>query len=971
MSANAPSTILIQRSSQHGLPGLVTVLAVVLWLAQLVPAFAQLVPPAASVPLNALSFNGQRAQGVEIAEPLASPFNVEQQLTVEAWVYVSAWSRRFQSLVTKGSAWGILRADDQSRIAFRTTESGPAAGVHDLVSTTLFPLGKWTHVAAVWSGSRKQLYVDGVLVADAAYTGGIVSTSYPVVIGGDAESSDRTLQGMVDCVRVWSIARTGEELNGMAKEYLRGSEPGLIGDWRLNESSGVVALDSSAGARNGTLNIGKPSPGTGVLPQRVNGLAIDSPADGPFGLFFNNRTSQYPTFPGLTPVSTLQSLELPLPNPAQRFDFEQGLSAEFWIKPQAIPASGGVVVLTKGSSAWEVTYRETGKIVFHTSGVQSAAAGGGSTELISKARVEPRAWTHVAVIWNPEANEKRIYINGVLDQAQAVQGTLGTSALPVSCAVRPGAALPSDAFWGAIDEVRLWRYIRTPKEVFENYKLKVNGTEPGLAGVWSFDEALGLSAPESSGRAVAGQLSVGMSSVNRVNGVDLGSPRLASYTLDLDGESQFMTVADHASLNGFTSLTLEAWIKPKAPKAPGYMMIVSKGEDGYGMALDADRHLCFMVNPGQFSPLKSTGRVELDVWSHVAVVVDGTEGTTTFYINGKASGVAASAVIRQSEGALCIGKVGGTLLSGFFHGGIDEARIWNTARTPTEIILLAFNELPGSTTGLAGHWSFTEGSGATVADRTGNKNGTIVAGSQTIWQPGPLFPQSPSLPVGLNYTQNRFAAGLWAGEVVLTKVNEVQKAVNGAAEEVSPTGREATLRILLHVDGVGQVRLLKDIIVMQTQAQGVPPPPARVVLITDPALIHNYEGVVMRGGKKVGLRYSSVAFDFPGQEMTMIGGIGSGVACGGRIDIDKNSPTNPFRHKYHPDHGQGFDIIRVFSLAFDGAPAEPLKAAPGYGVDRVTGIYRESIAGLHKITLKTEGVVTLNRISTVPTLNAQ
>jgi hypothetical protein len=156
---------------------------------------------------------------------------------------------------------------------------------------------------------------------------------------------------------------------------------------------------------------------------------------------------------------------------------------------------------------------------------------------------------------------------------------------------------------------------------------------------------------------------------------------------------------------------------------------------------------------------------------------------------------------------------------------------------------------------------------------------------------------------------------------------------------------------------------------MQTQAEGVPLPPARQVLVTDPSQIHNYQGVVRRGGKLVGLRYSTVAFDYPGFEMTMIGGIGPGVACGGRIDIDKNAPTNPYRHKYHPDHGEGYDIIRVFSLQFDGMPSEPLKAAPGYGVDRITGIYRESIAGLHKITLKTEGAVTLNRISTVATLN--
>jgi hypothetical protein len=85
--------------------------------------------------------------------------------------------------------------------------------------------------------------------------------------------------------------------------------------------------------------------------------------------------------------------------------------------------------------------------------------------------------------------------------------------------------------------------------------------------------------------------------------------------------------------------------------------------------------------------------------------------------------------------------------------------------------------------------------------------------------------------------------------------------------------------------------------------------------------------------------------------------------------VDKLAPTNPYRHKYHPDHTVGFDLIRVFSLEFTGAQGDPLAAAPAYGVDRITGTYRESIAGLHKITLKTEGTVTLNRISTVANLN--
>jgi len=98
----------------------------------------------------------------------------------------------------------------------------------------------------------------------------------------------------------------------------------------------------------------------------------------------------------------------------------------------------------------------------------------------------------------------------------------------------------------------------------------------------------------------------------------------------------------------------------------------------------------------------------------------------------------------------------------------------------------------------------------------------------------------------------------------------------------------------------------------------------------------------------------------------------------GRIYLPANHPTNPFRHRRHPDHTAGFDIERSIRLDFDGSAGDPLQAA-GYGVDQVTGTYREEIFGLHKplgpdpanspIGLKTEGRFQLNRISFIDTLN--
>ncbi len=108
----------------------------------------------------------------------------------------------------------------------------------------------------------------------------------------------------------------------------------------------------------------------------------------------------------------------------------------------------------------------------------------------------------------------------------------------------------------------------------------------------------------------------------------------------------------------------------------------------------------------------------------------------------------------------------------------------------------------------------------------------------------------------------------------------------------------------------------------------------------------------------------------------------NGVALGApaltaTLVLPANHPTNPFRHRRHPDHVTGFDITRKIRLDFDGSPTNALERAR-FGVDQITGTYREEIAGLHKplgpqqtTGLKVEGRFELNRISLIDTLNAR
>jgi hypothetical protein len=99
-------------------------------------------------------------------------------------------------------------------------------------------------------------------------------------------------------------------------------------------------------------------------------------------------------------------------------------------------------------------------------------------------------------------------------------------------------------------------------------------------------------------------------------------------------------------------------------------------------------------------------------------------------------------------------------------------------------------------------------------------------------------------------------------------------------------------------------------------------------------------------------------------------------ALAGTVVLPANHPTNPFRHRRHPDHTVGFDITRNVQISFD-ANTNGLQRA-GYGVDRITGVYREEILGLHKplgpdkdTGLRVEGRLQLNRVSLIDTLNAR
>ena len=284
-----------------------------------------------------------------------------------------------------------------------------------------------------------------------------------------------------------------------------------------------------------------------------------------------------------------------------------------------------------------------------------------------------------------------------------------------------------------------------------------------------------------------------------------------------------------------------------------------------------------------------------------------------------------------------------------------------------------------------------------------------------------LVPVSADLPAGpapglatSPTDEAKSHAGLWVGNITINAVSEAHSGtlvtngyVLGTDASGAPTsqprsvsrinistnltasGGDFNLRVILHIDTNGTARLLKEVIQMyqpgpQTNnAAGFASQsaPGRYVLLTDDSLLPLYDGAAIHDNTAVGRRLSSASFDFPlqnGNNYVELAGIfATGNSVAGVISLSPDLPTNPFKHKYHPDHDnlnatrdgtliEAYEVTRA--IQFDLMPA-PANARPGYGYDELSGNYHETLLGLHRSAISVGGVFRLARVSTTPVLN--
>ena len=137
---------------------------------------------------------------------------------------------------------------------------------------------------------------------------------------------------------------------------------------------------------------------------------------------------------------------------------------------------------------------------------------------------------------------------------------------------------------------------------------------------------------------------------------------------------------------------------------------------GY-LAADFEDMTAVSPNPNNHAIIGTTA-LALNTWYHAAATLDGT--TFSLYLNGNLeASVATSATPRWDtlqHAALATGLTSTGSAGGYFAGKLDEARIWNIARTQGEIQGSMNSEILIPTAGLVGRWGLNDGSGTTASN---------------------------------------------------------------------------------------------------------------------------------------------------------------------------------------------------------------------------------------------------------------
>ena len=244
--------------------------------------------------------------------------NAIASLTVEAWVNTafsgSSYSDNWAIIdFDRSDFYNVYVRGDNGHVGFSTY----GGNIHDFQGSVVINDGLWHHIAVVYDGNDKYIYVDGVLDATVAnpHSGSALgkNTTRYGLIGDGSEATayngsrnNRYYDGSVSELRIWHTARTGPQIqSSKERNSLLGTEIDLEAYYTFENGT---ATDLTGNGHNGELfgpihvvddNLPEAlltfSADAGVTTDGSNGVTGWSSANGALTLT-QSTTAQYPLY---------------------------------------------------------------------------------------------------------------------------------------------------------------------------------------------------------------------------------------------------------------------------------------------------------------------------------------------------------------------------------------------------------------------------------------------------------------------------------------------------------------------------------------------------------------------------------------------------------------------------------------------------------------------------------------------------
>jgi hypothetical protein len=620
---------------------------------------------------KALNFLGNDNSYISVADSgTSSPLDLTNEFTISGWINIKTFNT-YNSLLFKYIVYAFIPWGDGTLRFFADNGSWG----EKIRSNSTIPTNQWTYIAVTYSvsNSKLRLYINGKLDKETAITTPITTNNNPLYIGRGFSGENGSMNGLIDEVKIYSTALTPQEILkdynqkstttfGLTTQTLGGTSTSLtycipgdgsscsnpLADWNFEENIGTTTKDISGNNITSTL-----TNTTWTTGKTGSGLNFD-------GATSNIGTSL--SFSGLT-----------------------AYTSEAWVKANHINGTGdhasyGFTVMAASPDPsnlplWlSVLGSEIRTVNFSN-----------SAQMTSGANITTGVWYHIAVT-AVENGTVQVYVNGLLKGTFTAGSTDAIGNFTIGD-LRPGRQINFD---GAIDNVRVYNYVRTPAQIAYDF----NRGQP--IAQWKFDECQGSIVHDSSGNHNDGTITIGSNGSQNSLGTCQSGTSAAwingasgkyNASISLDGNDDYISGVGTSSLTNITNGSISFWVYSK----------------GRGTFAGNNQEAKFLFSSSR-PQIYGTGQISIywagasneypggvalpdNIWTHVVVIWQNagsgtTNGNISIYYNGVIKKSISNLILPiNTSSGFDIGGYGSSPL----NGQMDDVRIYNYALTLEQI----------------------------------------------------------------------------------------------------------------------------------------------------------------------------------------------------------------------------------------------------------------------------------------------